>query len=134
MQNEINLVKFCFKKNSKVSITLLFLLFLSISLQGQKFYFEVVFSDKLNSKFTKDDPIKFLSEKSILRRQKQNILITEQDIPVNPNYINMVKNSITIESTSKWFNLITVSSNDSAKIGLIKKERINPITSMIRDK
>ena len=120
MQNEINLVKFCFKKNSKVSISLAFLLFFSISLKGQKFYFEVVFSDKFNSKFTKEDPIKFLSEKSILRRRKQNILITEQDIPVNQNYVNAVKNILTIESTSKWFNLITVSSSDSAKIELIK--------------
>jgi len=40
------------------------------------------FTDKNNSKYSINSPEDFLSRKAIQRRQKQNIAITIQDIPV----------------------------------------------------
>jgi serine protease AprX len=41
--------------------------------------------------FSISDPTQFLSTRSIERRQKQNISIIEEDLPVNPGYVSQVK-------------------------------------------
>ncbi len=75
------------------------------------------FKNKSNSPYSVEKPYEYLSERAILRRQKYNIPVTEQDIPVNKTYIDSIKNlGFEIYAVSKWFNCIIVHSEDSALI------------------
>lgn len=106
------------------NIFLIAFVFLSLQFsfaQNSKTYL-VIFKDKNNSSFSVSEPNKFLSEKSIARRQKQNIGIKESDLPVNANYINLVKEiGVVVKSQSKWLNAITISTNDDSKLLSIKE-------------
>ncbi len=83
---------------------LLFSLSLPLMVQAQNGYF-VTFTDKNNTPFSVDQPADFLSQRAIERRQKQNILISEEDLPVNPAYTDSLqKAGIHIKHTSKWLN------------------------------
>ncbi|MCK9204564.1 MAG: S8 family serine peptidase [Bacteroidales bacterium] len=73
----------------------------------QKYFIE--FTDKNDSPFSINRPEEFLSPRALERRQNQGILIDQNDIPVNENYINSIKNlGVTILTRSKWFNGITI--------------------------
>ncbi|MCK4344679.1 MAG: serine protease, partial [Bacteroidales bacterium] len=47
----------------------------------------IQFTDKLNSPYSLEHPADYLSDRAIDRRFKQGILITDNDIPVNPEYV-----------------------------------------------
>lgn len=94
----------------KTTLTII-LLITSIFVAGQiapdKYF--VQFSDKNLSQYSIDKPEEFLSSKSIDRRQRQNIPITDTDIPVVKQYIDIVKNiGVTILNTTKWLNGVTI--------------------------
>ena len=75
------------------------------------------FKDKANTPYSVDKPLDYLSERALARRQKYNIPITEQDIPVNKTYIDSIKHlGFDIYAVSKWFNSVVVHSEDSALI------------------
>lgn len=75
------------------------------------------FKDKANSPYSVDKPLSFLSERAVLRRQKYNIPITEQDIPVNKVYTDSIKKmGLDIYAVSKWFNTAIIYSKDSSLI------------------
>ncbi len=89
-----------------------------IEAQNDTIKFWIQFTDKQNSEFSINEPSLFLSERAIIRREKQNIIITENDIPVNKKYIDSVLslNNFHLQNQSKWLNAITISTNDSANI------------------
>lgn len=63
----------------------------------------VFFADKTNNPYSISNPIDFLSQKAIDR--KDRISISEMDLPVNPDYINGLQNEgLKILHTSKWLN------------------------------
>jgi subtilisin family serine protease len=65
----------------------------------------ILYKDKANSPFSIDKPTAFLSERSVLRRTRQNISIRIQDLPVNPDYVTAVKQTgAKIIYSSRWFN------------------------------
>ena len=65
----------------------------------------VFFSDKANVDYSIDNPEEFLTARAIARREKQSIAITEQDLPVNQNYINQVADKgVDVFFSTKWFN------------------------------
>lgn len=69
----------------------------------------IYFTDKNQSAFSLKNPQAFLSDKSIGRRNKMHIAITEQDLPVNTNYIEAVKQSgVSTIIQSRWLNAISV--------------------------
>ncbi len=69
----------------------------------------VFFTDKNDSEFSIEMPEMFLSEKSIQRREKQGISITESDLPVNRSYILGLKEAgADVYFTSKWMNAALV--------------------------
>lgn len=106
----------------KLISLLSFSLFLQFSFAQTSKTYLVIFKDKNNSSFSVSEPGKFLSEKSIARRQKQNIAIKECDLPVNSNYISLVKETgVVVKNQSKWLNAITISTNDENKLSSIKK-------------
>lgn len=72
-------------------------------------YYWVGFTDKNNSEFSISDPGKYLSERAIQRRQRQQIAIDSLDLPVNKNYIDEVQAlGAELLHSSKWLNGITV--------------------------
>ena len=83
-----------------------------------KYY--VQFTDKNNSPYSIDNPSSFLSQRAIARRTLYGIQITNQDIPVNPEYINGVAaTGVTILNPTKWLNGLTIFTNDSLALDAI---------------
>lgn len=65
----------------------------------------VVFKDKNNSPYSTDKPLAFLSQRSVARRERQKIAFTSKDLPVNPAYLQAVKNTgAKVIYTSRWMN------------------------------
>ncbi len=90
------------------------ILLLLVIVSGQPAVFAqnryVIFlTDKNNSPYSVSNPSAFLSQRAIARRTAQNISITAQDFPVNPNYISGIATTgAQVLNTSKWFNTVTV--------------------------
>ena len=74
----------------------------------------VEFTDKNDSPYSIENPIEFLSQKSLDRRATQDIDVIEQDIPVNQTYVSQVLalGDIDLLLRSKWLNAITVHFTD----------------------
>lgn len=71
---------------------------------AQNKYF-IEFTDKDETPFSIDNPYEFLTARSIERRVKQNIAITNNDLPVNPEFIETLKtNGAKILYTLNWLN------------------------------
>jgi len=106
--------------------TLLFLFFFmmttAFSQIGENRYL-VYFADKEGTPFSIDQPEDFLSERAITRRMNQSIPITEEDLPVNPDYIDEVRalGDLEVIYSLKWFNAILIETQDSAVIEEIQQ-------------
>ncbi len=77
--------------------------------------------DKANSPFSTNRPQEFLSQRAIDRRQRQNISIVENDLPVNPAYLDSIKNSgvVKIKNVSKWLNQVLIETTDPSALNKI---------------
>jgi serine protease AprX len=106
----------------KITSLLLFSLFIQFSIaQTSTTNYWILFKDKKDSPYSIKNPTAFLSEKAIARRVKQNIAISESDLPVNPDYVDAIKLiGVTILNESKWLNAISVTTTDTSKIEMIK--------------
>ncbi|MVM34281.1 S8 family serine peptidase [Spirosoma sp. HMF4905] len=81
----------------------------------------VLLRDKANTPYSVSKPEQFLSQRSILRRQKQNIAVLERDLPVNPTYITQLQQAgAKIWFPSRWMNAVLVEADD-ATIAAIQK-------------
>lgn len=104
----------------------------------------IQFTDKLNSPYSIDQPEQFLSERALLRRQKQQIAIDQYDLPVNPDYLAGVgQTGASILFPTKWFNGVTVIVTNQAILDAInqlpyvlsvKQLEIKPTTFNRKDK
>lgn len=99
--------------NKKIILSLFFLLFcitvVSYTQSPAKYW--VQFKDKNGTTFSVEKPQEFLSQKAIENRSHYNIPITEEDLPVNLNYINQVlqlDSNMVLFTKSKWLNGITI--------------------------
>jgi serine protease AprX len=69
----------------------------------------VTFTDKNYNTYKLSEPKKFLSSRSLNRRTKQNIALQFNDLPVNPAYLDSLKNGgYTVLNVSKWLNAATI--------------------------
>ncbi len=74
----------------------------------------VYFKDKNGTSFSVSRPLEFLTQKSVDRRTKQGIAITEQDLPVNADYISQINNlGASVSYAIKWFNAAIVTADDA---------------------
>jgi serine protease AprX len=81
----------------------------------------ILFKDKANSPYSISNPKAFLSDRSISRRVNQKIVVTENDLPVNPSYISAIKQTGALAIfPSRWFNGLVVEASDG-QLELIKK-------------
>jgi len=110
------------KMKRLLSIIILFSIVLST--QAQVYKYAVHFTDKDHTPYSLDQPEEYLSQRSIERRAKFQIPITEEDLPVNPAYIAEV-----LQATSdaeliiqvKWLNAIIISLSDMENIEIIQR-------------
>lgn len=74
----------------------------------------VTFTDKENTPYSVDNPSEFLSARAIERRVNQGIPVTQEDLPINPNYVDQVLalGQIALVQASKWFNGIVIEPDD----------------------
>ena len=94
----------------------------NITAQVSPDHYLINLADKNNTPYTLDNPGAFLSEKAILRRQKYQIAFKENDLPVNPAYLDSLKAlGLEIVNVSKWFNSLTVYSKDSLLLDTLDK-------------
>ena len=98
-------------------------LLLSTSLLAQiapdKYY--VQFTDKDNSPYSIQNPEAYLSQRAIDRRATQNIPIDIKDLPVNPQYLQAVKDAgATILNPTKWLNGVSIQTSDPSVINAIE--------------
>lgn len=67
------------------------------------------FRDKVDTPFRTGQPEQFLSARSISRRQRQGIAVTERDLPVNPVYVQGLRQAgAKVVYTSRWLNAALV--------------------------
>ncbi len=114
---------FNFLNMKKISFLVINLICLIVVLNAQiapnKYYIQ--FTDKNNSPYSINDPETFLTARAIARRQAQNIPIQENDIPVNPQYVQGVAaTGAQILNTSRWLNGVTIFTDDSTVLTAIE--------------
>jgi serine protease AprX len=94
------------------SIIITFLLFLYGGAFAQTNRYIVFFKDKNGTPYSLAQPSQFLSQKAIARRERQNITLIEEDLPVNPLYVAQVKSTgAQTFFTSRWMNCLLVQTN-----------------------
>jgi hypothetical protein len=93
---------------------------LPISLFAQTNRYFVSFKDKANSGYSISNPLQFLSQKSIDRRSRENFLVTEEDLPVNANYVQQVKaTGAEVYFTSRWFNGVLIQTTPAMALSTV---------------
>ncbi|GAB1855683.1 S8 family serine peptidase [Flavobacteriaceae bacterium MHTCC 0001] len=70
----------------------------------------VYLTDKEDVAVSIANPITILTQKAIDRKSRHGVAIDFRDVPVNENYISLLKNAtgITVKAKSKWFNAVHV--------------------------
>ena len=98
-----------------------FILFMTgVSAQQDSLKYRISLKDKATTEYSLKCPEKFLSEKAIERRKKQNLPIDSTDLPVCRKYIDEIrKQGVNIVVVGKWDNFVTVSCNDTTLIDRI---------------
>lgn len=84
----------------------------------------VQFIDKQGTTFSIDKPYEFLSPRAIDKRNRFNIPITEQDLPVSRTYIDKIlalDKSTMLLTQSKWLNGITIYCEHDSMFVWLKK-------------
>ncbi len=79
--------------------------------------------DKNRSPYSVYRPAEFLSPRAIANKARFNIPITEEDLPVNPQYkqwICAIDNNIRILAESKWQNTVVIYCPDSSNLEAVK--------------
>ncbi len=89
-------------------------------MNAQKYF--IAFTDKANNTFSINTPEAFLSERAIQRRAKQNIDITEEDLPVTQSYLDSLKKmNVNVLWPSKWLNGAIIETNNITLIDTISR-------------
>ena len=79
----------------------------------------VTFTDKNNTPFCVCQPTMFLSARSLARRQRANVPVTEEDLPVDPAYVQALRDKgAQWHSNSRWLNAAAVIADSSTAAGL----------------
>ena len=91
----------------------------------------ITFKDKTNSPYSVSKPLEFLSQRSVNRRQKQNITVKTRDLPVNPSYVSEIKKTgAKIWFTSRWMNAALIQTSEAnlqtvLKLPFVKNLEVN---------
>jgi subtilisin family serine protease len=97
-------------------VTLIILLTASTGLlQAQFSRYIVQLTDKKGTPYTVSASSAYLSAKSIARRTNQHISIDSTDLPINPAYLDSIRNvpNVTVINSSKWLNQVLIKTTDA---------------------
>lgn len=84
--------------------------------QAQQAYW-IYFTDKQHTPYTISTPQAFLSQASIERRTKDRIAIRTADLPVDPAYVEQIRNlGLEVRTVSKWLNAVSVVVNEETPL------------------
>jgi serine protease AprX len=104
----------------KLTTVFVFIVITGCTQQIPQKYF-VAFTDKNGTPYSISNPQAFLTQRAIDRRNNQGIPVIEQDLPVNPVYVDSVAaKGVQVFTRSKWFNGITVKAIDSSVLNSIR--------------
>jgi len=107
------------KRIISVFFTLIF--FVSIAFPQSSMY-RIILKDKGNPDFSINDPIKFLSEKSIERRNRQHLYIDSYDLPIDESYLDAITaTGAVIVAKSKWTETVVAETSDPSVVAELKK-------------
>lgn len=102
------------------------LLWLCTSVQAQKiafpggktYLFRVQLKDKKGTKYSLKHPEKFLSERSLKRRERQSLKVDSTDLPLSQKYLDELGAAgFEVVGGSKWNNTALVKLTDSLNVG-----------------
>ncbi len=98
------------------------LIVLTVIVNAQTELVFVVFRDKPNKAQFYANPLTELSQKSLDRRARYGIALNDQDAPIEPTYIQNIKNiGFTVTDYSKWMNGVAVNAT-SEQITLLQSQ------------
>ncbi len=81
---------------------------------GQENRYMVFFKDKVGTPYSISNPSAFLTAKSIQRRTKQGITISNSDLPITPAYIDGVKTTgVDVFYQTRWMNGVLIQGDES---------------------
>ena len=101
---------------------LAFLLTLSAS-EENTYNYRVSLNDKVGTTYSIDKPEEFLSEKAIERRNRQQLLVDETDLPVSQVYVDELKaTGAKLVTSSKWNNTVVLEVSDTLLMEDISKK------------
>lgn len=99
--------------HGKWLVLLLLLPFAGTAQTAQRYL--VLLRDKANSPYSVSRPESYLSARAVARRARQNIAITERDLPVNPAYVSQIRSAgVEVLYTSRWLNAVLVRATPTA--------------------
>ncbi len=77
--------------------------------------------DKGTNPFSINNPIQYLTQRSIDRRLRYSIPIDSTDLPITPRYIDSIRlaGAVTILNSSKWLNQVAIQTTDAAALAKI---------------
>lgn len=77
--------------------------------------YRITLTDKHNSPYSLDTPTRWLSSKSVERRQRQGLALDSTDLPITPQYLKAVKSvkGVSIVAQSRWNNTVVARTNDT---------------------
>ena len=112
-------------QSSPILRTLLLLLLATVTLGvsaskvktpgGKRYIFRYTLKDKAGTLGMLSEPHRYLSQRSLKRRERQGLRVDSTDLPVSHAYIRQfMTDSTTVLGTSRWHNTVVVASEDSA--------------------
>lgn len=103
-----------------IKLTFVLLWFATTLLAQEKLapgVYMVRFTDKHQQTYDFSHPEKFLSQRALQRRQRQNLPLNEKDLPVSLSYIDSIKHlGFEVLSSSKWLNASTIKASDTSSL------------------
>lgn len=94
----------------------------------------VELKDKKDSPWSVDRPAEFLSARSLERRARNGVEVLEEDLPVNPQYVNALRKAgYVIHGTSRWMNAVAVIADTATGLQLATFPFVKKLTYLGRD-
>lgn len=107
-------------------IYFLLLTYMIVNSASAQYKFIVYFTDKANTPYFTSQPADFLTQRSIQRRQRQNIAVTNRDLPVTPAYVDSLRDyGVTVWYTSRWMNAAIVEADSTTYQQLLSLGFVN---------